>query len=34
MGISEVLRGYLVSVGVNLENLAGFAAGNCASMMG
>ena len=24
-GIYEVLRGYLVSVGINLENLAGFA---------
>ena len=34
MGIYEVLRCYLVSVGVNLENLAGFAADICATMMG
>ena len=33
-GIYEVLRGYLVSVGVNWENLAGFAADNCLTMMG
>ena len=35
-GIQEVLRGYLVSVGVNFENLAEFAADNCATatMMG
>ena len=34
--IYEVLRGYLVSVGVNFENLAEFAADNCATatMMG
>ena len=33
-GIYEVLRGYLVSVGINLENLARFAADNCATIMG
>ena len=33
-GIYEVLRGCLVSVGVNLENQAGFSADNCATMMG
>ena len=32
-GIYEVLRGYLDSVGANLENLAGFVANNCTTMM-
>ena len=32
--IYKVLRGYLVSVWVNLQNLAGFAADNCATIMG
>ena len=32
-GIYEVLRGYLVSVRVNLENLTGFAADDCVTML-
>ena len=33
MDIYEVLIGNVVSVRVNLEKLAGFAADNCATMM-